>query len=96
MMYHIAAGTVGKLVKVEHNKDAEINDWVTRKDLTFQDCLVDPTNVSTVGAAFEHTKKPLAIRLAEEGFSLFGGVTGGDRQACYVLAIPYPKITTHC
>jgi hypothetical protein len=89
-MYHVAKGTTGKLVKLLPNKDAEVVDWTTRKDFNFTASLIDPLVVKTM--VVEAAKKPLAVRMAEEGYALFGGENGGDRNAQYVLAIPYSQI----
>jgi len=88
-MYTIPKGTVGKLVKILPGKDAEVVAWTTRKDLVFTECLIDPT---VVKAMVINAKKPLAVRMAEDGYALFGGDAGGDRTAAYVLAIPYSAI----
>lgn len=89
-MYKVAKGTSGKLIKLIANKDAEVIDWVTRDDFEFKESLINPIVVKTMVA---EAKKPLAVRMAEEGYALFGGMEGGDRTAKYVLAIPYSAIT---
>ena len=90
-MYHVAKGTVGKIVKLLPNQDAQVSDWTTRKDFNFTSSLINPVVVKTM--VIEAAKKPLAVRMAEEGYALFGGEEGGDREAKYVLAIPYSAIT---
>lgn len=89
-MYNVARGTVGKLVKLLPNQDATVVDWTTRKDLSFASSLIDPIVVKTM--VLDAAKKPLAVRMAEDGYALFGGDEGGDRTAQYVLAIPYSSI----
>ena len=89
-MYHVAKGTQGKLVKLLPNRDAEVLEWMTRNDLNFAESLINPVVVKTMVS--EAAKKPLAVRMAEEGYALFGGDGGGDRNAQYVLAIPYSAI----
>lgn len=88
-MFTIALGTPCKLITLMPNKDPVISDWVTRKDLAFSESLIDPIVVKTMVST---AKKPLAVRIAKEGYALFGGESGGDRQAIYVLAIPYSAI----
>lgn len=87
--YTIPVGTQGKLIKLERNKDAEVVDWTTRKPLRFSASLIDPVVVKTM---VSNANKSLAIKMAEDGYALFGGETGGDREAGYVLAIPYSKV----
>jgi hypothetical protein len=89
-MYHVAKGTTGKLVKLSRTQDAEVIDWTTRKDLDFAGSLINPVVVKTMVS--EAAKKSLAVRMAEDGYALFGGDSGTDREALYVLAIPYSKI----
>ncbi len=90
--YKIAKDTVGKLIKLVPNKDPEITDWITRRDLTFQESLIDPAVVASKAKATKSVKKPLAVRMAEQGYALFGGDSGGERDAQYVLAVPYSDI----
>lgn len=89
-MFTIPLGTVGKLIKLMPGKDAEVVDWTTRKELVFTGSLIDPVVVANMANAA--SKKPLAVRMAEQGYALFGGDTGGDRNAVYVLAIPYKDV----
>lgn len=88
--YLIAKGTVGKLVKLMPNTDAEVIDWTTRKDLSFGASLINPVVVKQM--VVDSAKKPLAVRMAEEGYALFGGDAGDNRDSQYVLAIPYSTI----
>lgn len=90
MRYLIAKGTAGKLVKLMPNVDAEVVDWTTRKDLSFGASLINPEAVKQM--VIDAAKKPLAVRMAEEGYALFGGDAGDDRNSQYVLAIPYSAI----
>ena len=98
MIYKIPKGTVSKLVNIFHNKDADVKDWTTRRDLAFTECLINPATVVRISEEeYIHDemlegRKPLAIRLAEEGYALFGGDTGGDRTATYVLAVPFSLV----
>lgn len=89
MKYHIKQGTAGKLIELNLNQDAIIKDWIVRKDITFQNSLIDPIVVKTM---VEDAQKSLAGTLANQGYALFGGDSGGDRQARWVLAIPYSEI----
>lgn len=89
-MYIIEINTVGKLITLNPNEDAKVEDWVVRKHLEFQECLICPAVIT------EKIKKAktqtLAVKLASEGYALFGGQSGGDRQSRFVLAVPYDKI----
>lgn len=93
--YIVPQGTKGKLIKLEKNKDAEIVDWTTRKPLSFTDCLISPivVNEKLLSRKLKPSKLPLAERLVAEGYVLFGGESGGDREAGYVLAVPYSCLT---
>lgn len=94
-MFKIPRGTLGKLISLMPNKDAEVKDWITRKELVFTEVLIDPTMISKMDQVDPHDRKPLAVRMALEGYALFGGDTGGDRNAQYVLAIPFAKVTNY-
>lgn len=88
-MFTIKKGTTGKLIKLERNKDAEIVDWSTRRNLSFPNVLVSPATVKDITV---QGNVPLAIRMARQGYALFGGETGNERDAQYVLAVPYTEI----
>lgn len=90
-MYTIYKGAVGKLITLEPHKDAKIEDWIVRKDLTFEDCLISPMVVTA--KMKEAKNKSVAVNLASDGYALFGGESGSDRQARYVIAIPYSELT---
>ena len=89
-MYTIDVGTKGKLITLEPNKDAKVEDWVVRKHLEFVECLISPLVVDE--KVRQAQNQTLAVRLASEGYALFGGQSGSDRLARYVIAIPYDKI----
>ncbi len=90
MSYLIKKGTPGKLIELKPHEDAVIKDWTIRKDVEFESCLIDPLVVKTM---VEAAQKTIAGTLATQGYALFGGDSGGDRRARYVLAVQYDKIT---
>lgn len=91
MNYRVKKGTLAKVIQQTPNQDAKIlhESWTVRKDIEFLECLIDPIVVKTM---VEEAKKSLAGSLANQGYALFGGDSGGDRQAMYILAIPYAHI----
>lgn len=89
MKYRIKKGAVGKLIELNPNQDAIIKEWVVRKDIEFANCLIDPLVVKTL---VEDAQNCLAGALANQGYALFGGDSGNDRRARYVLAIQYKEI----
>lgn len=86
MKYRIKKGSPAKLIELSSIEDAKVSDWIVRKDQEFDTCLIDPIVVKTMVA---HSQKSLAGSLATQGYALFGGDSGGDRHARYVLAILY-------
>lgn len=92
MIYKISKGVVGKLIHLEMNKDADVKEWTTRKDLAFTECLINPATVVRMDKVGPNDRKPLAVQMALDGYALFGGDTGGDRTAEYVLAVPFINV----
>lgn len=94
-MFIVEKDTTCKLIKLFPNKDAEVVDWVVTKRLVFQESLINPSVIKSIVNSVVYdpsSKKPLAVRMAEQGYALFGGESGGDRSAIYVLAVPYDSI----
>lgn len=89
MKYRITKGKPAKLIELNTIDDAKVSDWVVRKDHEFETCLIDPIVVKTM---VEDAQKSLAGSLANQGYALFGGDSGGDRQARWVLAILYADL----
>lgn len=89
MKYRIKKGNPAKLIELNPNADAKVTSWVVRKDHEFEYCLIDPIVVKTM---VENAQKTLAGSLANQGYALFGGDSGGDREARYVLAILYSTL----
>jgi len=87
--YLVKKGTVGKLIEINPNQDAVIKDWTLRKEIVFSNSLIDPIVVKTM---VEDAQKSLAGTLAKQGYALFGGDSGNDRKARFVLAVPYDQI----
>lgn len=87
MIFKVKKGLDGKLIRLQLNKDAELQPWITRRDLAFTECLINPSTVVRGSKG-----KSLAERLALEGYALFGGDTGGDKTAEYVLAVPFHMV----
>lgn len=88
MIYRVKKGTPAKVIQQTPNQDATVlhESWTVRKDVDFTECLIDPIVVKTLS---EQAKKALGGTLATQGYALFGGDSGGDRQAKYVIAVPY-------
>lgn len=95
-MYVIPLGTPGKLISLNPHKDIDVEldvkDWTTRRALVFTESLIDPSTIAKMDLTGPNDRKPLAVRLALEGYILFGGESGGDRTAKYVLAVPLSKV----
>lgn len=92
MKYRISENTPGKLIEVNFNQQPQIRDWVVRKNLEFSNSLIDSTVIKTKIERFQKT--PIGILSKEhKEYALFGGDSGGDRRAKYILAIPYYAIT---
>lgn len=89
-LFRIPKGTAGKLITQEEYTDVKIQDWVTRKELTFVDVLLDPVRLHNQRS--EHDHNSIAVKLVMQGYSLFGGVTGSDPSAKYFLAVPYDSV----
>lgn len=89
MKYRIKKGNPAKLIELNANEDAKVTSWVVRKDHEFGNCLIDPIVVKSM---VEDAQKSLAGSLANQGYALFGGDSGGDRDARYVLAILYSQL----
>lgn len=96
-MYVIPLGTQGKLICLTPHKDIDVGldvkDWTTRRALVFTELLIDPSTIAKMDRTGPNDRKPLAVQLALEGYILFGGESGGDRNAKYVLAVPLSKVT---
>ena len=86
MIYRVKKGIAAKLIELNLNQDAKVTDWVVRKDLEFPECLIDPIVVKTM------VQNSLAATLASQGYALFGGDSGSDRSARYVIAVPYNQL----
>lgn len=89
MTYRVKKGTTGKYIELNPNQDAIIKDWIVRKDCEFPNCLIDPVVVKTM---VEEAQKCVAGVLANQGYALFGGDSGNDRRARYVLAVKYGDV----
>jgi hypothetical protein len=87
MSYVIPKGTSGKLIEIPKNQDVKVSDWTTRKELRFDQCILHP-------ASFDHTcsNTTLASSLVEQGYVLFGGEVGNDREARYILAVHQKQV----
>lgn len=89
MKYRVKQGMIGKMIELNPAQDALVRDWTVRKTIDFEHCLIDPHTVKTLIA---DAQTSLAGTLANNGYALFGGGSGGDRHARFVLAIPYSQI----
>jgi len=87
--YNIPKGTTGKLIK-QSAYATKIIDWVTRRDLSFTEFVVDPVS-------YHNNRGSLALpeqllRLAERGYAVYGGEHGNDANASYLIAVPYDQV----
>lgn len=91
MKFRVKQGSPAKVIEQSSGQDAKVlhETWKVRKDVEFTGCLIDPHVVKTLS---EEARKSLGGTLALKGYALFGGDSGGDRQAKYVIAIPYIHI----
>lgn len=83
--YKVPKGTKGKLI-VQEEFSVEVRDWVVRKDLTFDDTIVDPVRFHNHPGDYDSGS--LAVELVLKGYSLFG-----EQDSRYVLAVPYENVT---
>lgn len=89
-LYQIQKGTTGKLIARRADTTLEVTDWTTRKDLRFTEVLLDPVRLHNNRSSYDPCS--LAVTLVEQGYAIFGGSDGGDRQAKYFLAVPYDQL----
>ncbi|MDE1830461.1 MAG: hypothetical protein KGI25_09080 [Thaumarchaeota archaeon] len=82
MKYRIKKGTTSKVIEQipKGNVRLSQDSWLVRRDLEFTNCLINSTVVKTLVAE------------ANQGYALFGGDSGGDRKAKYIIAISYKDI----
>jgi hypothetical protein len=91
MKFRVKRGTPAQVIQQTPNQDATVlhKNWTVRKDIEFVECLIDPIVVKSM---VEQAQQSLAGSLANQGYALFGGDSGGDRQAKYIIAIEYGNI----
>lgn len=90
-LYIIRRGTHGKLITQKGSDQSPVvTDWVTRKSLTFTEFVIDPV--------WYHNNRgkmpisPTLEQLAQRGFAVYGGESGGVLTAKYLLAVPYESV----
>lgn len=82
-LYVIKKGTTSKLLTQKPDTNITVKPWVTTKELTFNQPVLD-----AVGYSNAHPKPPrdsLAVRLIHEGYSLFS--ESGKANDEYILAV---------
>jgi hypothetical protein len=87
MIFVIESATLGKVITLGPSNNTFVHDWTTRRKLSFQECLLSS---KVVKAMIE--KNTFLGNSLPQSYALFGGDSGGDRRARYILAIPYSKI----
>lgn len=86
--YEIPAGTAGRLIINHRDRNVEVKEWVTRKELMFTETVHDPIREANGNQDYPHDC--LLRRLVRDGnYAIFGGEFGGDSSALYMLAVPY-------
>lgn len=88
--YFIPKGTSGKLVRQDGSDPIVVKDWITRKDLSFANPVLDPVILNTNRSKYNYTS--IGVKLVLQGYSLFGGKAGDNKDSLYVLAIPYDEV----
>lgn len=90
-LYSIQKGTRGWMIT--HSTDSPVGStesWTTRKNLEYTECITDPIrNHNNPG---DPNIPEYLKRYAEKGYAVYGGVTGGDPTAMYILAVPYDSV----
>jgi len=83
MTYVIPAGTRAKVITLD--TPPKVQDWITKKMHDFNGGLISNKVMDE--------KINLARRNPSmSGYALFGGDSGIDQQARYILAVPYYKV----
>jgi hypothetical protein len=86
--YSVRRGTDGFLL----TRDGTLyksTQWKTRRDLAFTETVVDPISYHNNRGRL-NLPEPF-IRLAERGYTIFGGDSGGEMEA-HMLAIKYNEV----
>jgi hypothetical protein len=90
-LYTVPKGTQGKLLAQRGADSAPaVEDWITRKELTFTEFVIDPV--------WYHNNRgkvslPIVLeQMAQQGYAVYGGDTGGLLSAKYLLAVPYDSV----
>lgn len=90
-LFTIEQGTEGWLIRQQHPASTNKEAWIVRRDLVFSEMIVDPL--------IYHNRRgnldlPAFItNLARRGYAVFGGQSGGEVDADYLLAVPYEKVS---
>lgn len=90
-MYTIPVGTIGKLID-QSGDEPIIRDWNVRRELSYFEVIVDPIRFHNLRGQLN--LPPHIIRLAEQGYAIFGGDSGGEEKATYLLAVDYSHVDT--
>lgn len=85
--YVIPAGTVGRLIINHRDRNVEVKEWVTRKELMFTETIHDP--IREANSNQDCPRDCLLRRLVRGNYAIFGGEFGGNSNAPYLLAVPY-------
>lgn len=88
--YLVARGTDGKMID-QTGKQPATKDWTTRRNLFFTETIVDPIRYHNNRGNISWP--PHLEKLAQRGYTVFGGHDGGDASAKYLLAVPYGDVT---
>lgn len=96
-LYEVAKGTEGLLLTRGKEDGIEVFDvqkWVVRKDLTFSETFLDPIRLHNNRGDYDF--KELTTQYAEAGYAIFAGEHGSERNAKYILAVPYDQVEVLC
>lgn len=88
-MYTIPVGTIGKLID-QSGDDPIIRDWNVRRELSYFEVIADPIRFHNLRGQLN--LPPHITRLAEQGYAIFGGEDGGEKNATYLLAVEYHEV----
>lgn len=90
--YFIPSGTKGKILTRVCQDDYEIEDFTTRRDVNFaaDACGINP-NMYLINPGDYHPDS-LGVELAKDGYAIFTNTAVFDREAKYILAVPFDKV----
>lgn len=90
-IYTIPHGTTGKVItQCQDAPTASVEDWITRRELTFTESVVDP--ISHHNNRGNPNVPEYLKRYAEQGYAIYGGSVGNDVAATYLFAVQYDKV----